>query len=190
MARLWKYVLPQVDRGDLRPMLGVAILGGLCAGLYGAAHDQLTYAISTEYFTNLKFRQFHYADLGLGDRVFAGTVGFIAGWWAGLVMAWFLARRFLPRQPRWLAYRQLRLAFSCVLVGGVLCGLLGYVYGLWRGPAADYSAWEWAIEKYRVTAPWAFVRVAYIHNATYLGGALGLLAALGLIRPVRKPAGG
>lgn len=32
---------------------------------------------------------------------------------------------------------------------------------------------------------WAFIRVAYIHNASYLGGVIGLVLALLLVRPDR-----
>ena len=39
-------------------MLGVAAVGSVLAGVYGIFHDQVTYAISPEYFTKLKFDQF------------------------------------------------------------------------------------------------------------------------------------
>jgi hypothetical protein len=181
-----KYLIPRIALTDLPAMVGVALIGALVAGGYGMLHDQVTYSISPEYFTNLKFRQFHYADLGLGDRVFASTVGFLATWWVGLIIAWFLARRFIPRQSRTQAYRQIGTGFACVFAFGVLSGLVGFAYGLWRGPDADYSSWLWAFRRFEITDTWSFVRVAYIHNASYLGGAVGLIVALVTIRPNRK----
>jgi hypothetical protein len=74
----------------------VAIIGGLIAGAYGIVHDQVTYTIAPEYFTKLKFHQFHYADFGLGNRIFAATIGFLATWWVGAIAAWLLARRLNP----------------------------------------------------------------------------------------------
>ena len=50
-------------------MLGYAVVGALIAGVYGVFHDQITYSISPEYFTRLKFLQFHYADFGFPARV-------------------------------------------------------------------------------------------------------------------------
>lgn len=168
-------------------MLGVAFLGAVVAGFYGVLHDQVTYSISREYFTKLKFPQFAYADFGLGDRVFVGTIGFLATAWVGFLAAWFMARRYVPDQPRAAAYRQIRHGFACVFIAALLCGVSGFAYGLWRGPAADYSSWDFAMARYAIVDERAFVRVAYIHNAGYLGGLLGLLVALITIRrPARS----
>lgn len=182
-----KYLVPRIALADAAPMILVALVGGVIAGVYGALHDQITYSISPEYFTKLKFHQFRYADLGLGDRVFASTVGFLATWWVGFLAAWFLARRLIPRQPRERAYRQIRRGILCILAFGLSFGMAGYGYGLWRGPEADYSSWTWAIRELKITDTWSFVRVAYIHNAGYLGGLIGLVVALATISPDREP---
>jgi hypothetical protein len=39
------------------------------------------------------------------------------------------------------------------------------------------------ISQLEVTDTWSFVRVAYIHNAGYLGGLIGLILALVMLRP-------
>jgi hypothetical protein len=135
-----KYIVPRIAIADLRSMLGVALIGAVLAGVYGIVHDQITYSISPEYFTNLKFNQFHYADFGLGDRAFVATIGFLATWWVGMIIAWFLARRLVPKQPRAMAYRQIRLGFGCVFAFGLLFGTLGFIYGVWRGPTIPLSS--------------------------------------------------
>ena len=179
-----KFIIPKIQLDDLQPMIVVAVLGGVIGGLYGITHDLITYAISPEYFTKLKFHQFGYADFGLGDRVFAATIGFLATWWVGLIASWFLARRLIPNQTRSFAFRQIRRGIAYVLFFGLVCGTLGYAYGLWRGPDADYSSWFATTEQLQVTDVWSFVRVAYIHNAGYCGGLIGLVLALLTIRPV------
>src|SRR3954468_17526608 len=73
-------------------MVRITVLGALAAAAYGALHDQISYAISPEYFTKMKFRQFSYANFGWPPRLFAAEVGFLATWWVGLVAGWFLAR--------------------------------------------------------------------------------------------------
>jgi hypothetical protein len=164
----------------------VAIIGGLIAGAYGIVHDQVTYTIAPEYFTKLKFHQFHYADFGLGNRIFAATIGFLATWWVGAIAAWLLARRLNPDQPRQVAFRQIRKGIVCIFAFAFSFGCLGYLFGLWRGPNADYSNWDRAFQRFDITDPWAFVRVAYIHNAGYLGGLIGLVVALVAIRPSKS----
>jgi predicted permease len=133
----------------------------------------------------VKFKQFHYADLGLGNRVFAATIGFLATSLVGIVAAWFLARRLIPEQPRSDAVAQIAWGFGIIFACALLVGLIGFAYGLWRGPNAKYGAWEWAFHRYDIKDRWSFVRVAYIHNSSYLGGALGLILALAFLRPKR-----
>jgi hypothetical protein len=180
-----KYIAPQIAKRDAPFMTGAALVGACIAGVYGMVHDQITFAISPEYFTKFKFDQFRFADLGLGDRFFVSTIGFLATWWVGFVGAWFLARRLVPGQARHLARRQIRQGILCVMAFGAAFGIAGYGYGLWRGPDADYTPWTWALHKYKITEAWSFVRVAYIHNAGYLGGLMGLVVALCMIRPCR-----
>ena len=71
------------------------------------------------------------------------------------------------------------IVFAC----GALAGMVGYLYGLWRGPDSDYSAWLPIAKRFQITDIWAFVRVAYIHNASYLGGLIGLIISLIVVRP-------
>ncbi len=183
--KLLQYLAPRIKLRDLPPMLLVAAAGAVLTGIYGVLHDQVTYTISPEYFTHMKFKQFHYADFGLGPRFFAGVIGFLATWWVGMFMGWFIARRLIPRQPRKRAYRQIARAFLCVFLTGVCFTTAGYLYGLWLGPDADYSAWRAAFSFHRIQHQWAFVRVAHIHTASYLGGVVGFVLALLLIKPKR-----
>ncbi len=62
-------------------LLCMAGFGALAGGLYGAVHDQISFSISREYFTRMKFIQFAWADFGWPERLFAAEVGFLATWW-------------------------------------------------------------------------------------------------------------
>ncbi len=183
---MFKYLIPRIALADLPPIFGMALVGAIIAGLYGILHDHVTYSIAPEYFTNLKFKQFHYANFGFGDRFFVSCIGFLASWWVGFVIAWFLARRLIPNQPRPAAYRGILTGFAIVFGCGILAGMGGFLYGLWRGPDADYSAWILVTHRFQITDTWAFVRVAYIHNASYLGGLTGFLIALAIVRPEKS----
>ena len=156
-------------------MLAYASLGSLIAGAYGVAHDHVTYSIGPEYFTHFKFDQFAWANLRMGNRVFVSCIGFLATWWVGLIVAWILARRMLPDQPRAVACRKILTGFAIVFTTGILFGFGGYLYGLVRGPDADYSAWAGVFDRLGISDPWSFMRVGYIHNAGYLGGLVGLV---------------
>lgn len=145
-------------------MLGYAVLGGILAGLYGILHDQVTYSISHEYYTNLKFVQFHYTDFGLPPRIFVAEIGFLATWWVGFIAAWLLARITVPAFNRPAAFRYTLRGFGIILTTALLACIVAYILGALHGP--DYLAWEPFEFTLRLSDLPSFVRVAYIHNAS------------------------
>lgn len=162
-------------------MLTCGAVGALLAGLYGVIHDQVTFTISPEYFTNLKFKQFAYADFGFSSRVFVSIIGFLATWWLGLFVGWCFARRFIPDQSRQAAFKNIRSAFLTVLISGVAFAFGGYIYGY----TTDPQTWVYIFDSYDVTDGPAFMKVAYVHIGSYIGGLFGLIAALIIVQPRR-----
>ena len=187
-ALSWKkyliaHIVPRIPRADLPALLAFTLAGSLVAGCYGIVHDHIAFSIGPEYFRKFKFHQCSYADLGLGDWVFVSCIGFLGTWWVGLIGGWILARRILSTCSKKTAYQRIYAGFLIVFAAAALAGILGYLYGLWRGPNADYSAWQPALQQYGVSDVWPFMRVAYIHNAGYIGGLVGLLLTYFAIRP-------
>jgi hypothetical protein len=162
-------------------MLAIAAAGALVAGLYGAIHDQITFAISPEYFTRLKFRQFRWADMGLPPRLFAAIVGFLASAGAGLIAGWFLARAGLdqvaPPNRRRLAIR----AFAIVLAAAIAAGSLGAAIGSFDAEV-NASSWNGWRDRLDLHDPAGFAIVAWIHASGYIGALVGLIAAMLYIR--------
>jgi len=175
---------PKIPLKQLPAMLGQAVIGGLLAGIYGIVHDQITYTISPEYFTTLKFDQFYYADLGFSARGFVAEIGFLATWWVGFFAAWFIARVTVPAFSRAeafrLALRSFAIVFAVAVAGAAAGGLLGVLHG------PDYATWTSLTAMLQISDIRSFVCVAYIHNAGYLGGLVGLAAALLYIWRRRK----
>jgi len=169
---------PKLRLDLFAPMLGYAVLGALIAGFYGVLHDQITYSISPEYFTRLKFLQFHYADFGFPARVFVAEIGFLATWWVGLIAGWFLARIAVPALHREQARSGVLWGFGIIFAGSFIAALVGFLLGLRLGPESDLSNWQGFVTSRGVVDLPSFVRVAYIHNASYLGGLIGLVVAL------------
>ena len=73
-----KWIVPRVR--NVRRILPYLLFGALLGGLYGMLHDQISYTISREYFTDFKFHQFRYADFHLPERLYVGIIGFLATW--------------------------------------------------------------------------------------------------------------
>jgi hypothetical protein len=171
---------PEISLSLLPRILVCAAVGAIIAGCYGIIHDQITYNIGEEYFTKLKFKQFSYADFGFPRRVFVSEIGFLATWWVGLFGGWFIGRVAIPRLTGEELVRRCRNAFAIMFAFAALGTSCGYLLGLMHGP--DYSGWQPIAFQLGVEDVRNFVRVAYIHNCSYVGGLVGLVAAIIYVR--------
>ena len=175
---------PTFNLRFLPQMLGIAFLGAIIAGVYGILHDQITYSISHEYFTKLKFNQFHVANFGFPPRVFVSEVGFLATWWVGLFSGWFLARIAVPVWPGKVALRKCLAGFAIIFSTAFTAGCIGLFLGVHH--TSDYSYWQELTSTLDIKDIPAFVCVGYIHNSGYIGGLIGLLLAIVFLLRLRK----
>ncbi|MEM6916537.1 MAG: hypothetical protein AAF491_08230 [Verrucomicrobiota bacterium] len=161
----------------------ITLVGALVAGIYGILHDQVTYSISSEYFTRFKFHQFSYAEPERGGpRVFAGTIGFLATWWVGAILAWVMARVSLWRKGTLPPVKWFGVAFVITFSVSFLVACGGFLYALWRRTTGYALGWlEW-MDAMAIQDWDAFMTVGYIHNSSYLGGVLGTLVAILYLR--------
>jgi len=155
----------------------IVFLAVIAAGLYGAVHNQVSYTVAPEYFTKFKFRQFGFTDMPLPERVRASLVGFLASWWMGIPIGLLIgASGFMHRGHR----RMLRVSlWSLLVVIGftLLFGLCGLLYGHLQTQhieVAEYRGWFIPED---VTELRRFLCAGYMHNSSYLGGVLAILAA-------------
>ena len=185
---------PVFPAGRLPTMLRVALLGAVVAGAYGVLHDQVSYAISPEYFTKMKFRQFAWADVGLPPRAFASEVGFLATWWVGLIAGWFAARAGLAELPPPERGRCTVRCFGIVLAVTPAVGLAAALLGYAVTQTGDLHDWADVRYDLGVEDLPGFVVVAYLHSGGYLGALLGLIATVVYVRRclarVRRAGGG
>ena len=173
---------PVIPRRRLPAMLGIAAVGAVLAGCYGTLHDQISYTISPEYFTKVKFEQFRYADFGWPPRVMVSEVGFLASWWVGLIGGWILARVGLDQLPKNNRNKSVVVAFSLVFITDLFCGIAGTLIGYFESRSQDLSGWlHWQLELHLIDLP-SFIIVVYLHWASYLGALIGVILAVIFVR--------
>jgi hypothetical protein len=148
-------------------------------------HDQISYTISPEYFTRVKFRQFAFADFGLPARVFAAEVGFLATWWVGLIAGWLLARAGLAELAAAGTWRAVVRAFALVTAIAILSGAAGALLGAAMTRGDELNNWQSWRDRAGVQDLRAFVIVAYLHWGSYAGAVLGFTIALLAVRRSR-----
>lgn len=177
-------LFPKFNWRLLPGMLLVSVIGALISGAYGVVHDQITYSISAEYFSKMKFEQFDYADFGWPVRWFVAEIGFLATWWVGFIGGWFLARIAFPVWPFRQAFGKVMRGYLIMLVGGLAGAISGYLWGRWG--MDTISPWAEMAEDLGIVDVAAFTRVGYIHLAGYAGGLVGLIGAIVSLLRARK----
>lgn len=167
------FFYPKLKRAQLPAMTGITLLGGLIGGIYGALHDFFTYAISSEYFTRLKFDQFSHMDMGFPPHLFAVHIGFIAAGAVGLAAGWFVARTAVPAWPVRVAFGKAMRAFLMMILIASAASAIGNFIAL--KTAVGEWLWQDLCASLGVSDEPAFLRVALIHTAGYVGALAGLL---------------
>lgn len=166
---------------------GLTALACLAAALFGAIHNQISLTFGPDYFHTIKFVQFGLGE-ALPDRVGAALVGVLASWWMGLIIGppAFLFGLALIRAPGRFFNAGLR-AIGAVFGATMLAAFIGAGIGFLRVSQG--------IDPGFYVPPGAnpadIVRAGSMHNASYTGGAIGLVLALGMVwraRDRREPA--
>ncbi|WP_224813650.1 hypothetical protein [Hasllibacter sp. MH4015] len=161
-------------------LLGIA---ALAAALFGALHNQLSYTMGPTYFTAFKFDQFQIAD-GTPPRLGAAYVGVMASWWMGPIIGLpaFLYGLFAVPSARTYFAAGCGAVFTVIFLAtfGALAGLIGGLVADTTGLLDPYLNFRDGPTRSD------FLRAGFMHDASYLAGALGLIAAVFPIRRGRK----
>ena len=116
-------------------------------------------------------------------RVFVAEIGFLATCWVGFFAGWFIGRITVPAFDPGISSRYtirgFLVMFACTFTASVAGSGLGLLHG------TDYSGWAGLAFTLGIIDLPGFVCVAYIHNASYLGGLIGLIVALIYLRKIQ-----
>lgn len=165
-------------------LLLIIFLSCLMAGVYGIIHDQLTYTLSPEYYTEFKFGQFGLNYGNQNERMLAALVGFLATWWVGFIIGTILGLVGFLYKSRMKMFSVTMKALLVTLSVAALTGVLGFVYAklfLVGQPIENFEGWY---IPYSVKDIDSYIMVGSIHSFSYLGGAVGLV--VGIIYSIRK----
>jgi hypothetical protein len=140
------------------------------AGLYGILHNQISYTVSREYFTEFKFYQFQLLNENIPERVRASMVGFMASWWMGFPIGLLAGLAGFIQKG---SGRMLRISIEAIFVAAaftLFIGLCGLVFGFFETAHKDYVMYV----PEGVEHPRRFMCAGYMHNSSYLGGVLSI----------------
>ena len=150
-------------------LLLTIIISTVLAALYGAIHDQVTYSISSEYFTVFKFDQFGFLEWGNNNpRLTTALIGVLATWWVGLYIGIFQGLVGLIHQDYKLMFTYVSKAIFITLGVALLFGIFGFVAG-----KLDPDPYQDCCFPYTIKDGKSFMIVGSIHNYGYAGGEIG-----------------
>ena len=157
-------------------IIGVAVV---IACLYGVGHDQVTYSISPEYYTKFKFIQFNLADSAAAQhmtqpRSAVVMVGVKSTWWMGVGIGLLLGLFALAFRDADAMFQSALQAIGITLVITIITAVIGGLYGQY---SLAKTGVDWWLPPNLVDKA-DFITVGAIHNASYLGGAIGLVAGI------------
>jgi hypothetical protein len=173
----------------------ILIIAPILGGIYGIIHDQITYTISSEYYTKFKFIQFGLENWGLGDnigteinpeiilknpRFGAGIVGTLATWWVGMIIGIILGFIGLIHRNGKIMFISTMKAFFLTTGIALLTGIIGLEYGR---IFLTKNLPNWNLPKNLVNID-NFIMVGSMHNFSYLGGLIGLI--IGIIYSMKQ----
>ncbi|GEC16484.1 hypothetical protein [Nitrobacter winogradskyi] len=146
----------------------------LTSGMFGALHDQISYSVSSEYFTKFKFLQFHLLNPDIPERARVFTVGFLASWWMGLPLGVLCGLAGMIHRRPALMWRSHMLSLCVAVVTTLVTVLVGLGYGWEQTRDINIAAYSgWFIPQ-NVTDLRRFLCAGYMHNAAYIGGVLSV----------------
>lgn len=160
-------------------LAGLLLSAILIASIYGIVHDQFTYTISPEYYTKFKFYQFGLVTPGDESilpypRLYVALVGIMATWWMGLFIGLIIGLiGFIHKDGRTM-FRITIQAMIIVVLIAFGTGLFGLAYGKFYLANAGVD-WHLPLNLKDVQN---FIAVGSMHNFSYLGGLLGLIAGI------------
>lgn len=157
-----------------RPIIPLLLAACVLAGEYGAAHDQISYTVSPEYYKAFKFHQFHVPPRWQG-RTGAAIVGWRASWWMGVVIGIPIVLCGLVFPDRKTYIRSTLMAFGIVTVTTLVAGLAALAYATLAITDASLGP---VVARPGVHDPVAFARAGTMHNFSYLGGLVGILTGI------------
>jgi hypothetical protein len=144
------------------------------AGIYGFLHDQISYTVSPEYFTRLKFYQFNIPN-SLHNRIGAGIVGVMATWWMGLIIGIIIIPIGLII-PKWKNYLKIMLnAFIYITITALTIAIIALIFGLIKYNTSNlpnFNIPNGVEDKVK------FCIVGNMHNFSYIGGIVGMIVGI------------
>lgn len=154
-------------------VLFLVVLLGL---VYGILHNQISYSISSEVFTELFFDQFGFVEYGTDTpRITAGIIGAWSTLYLSLIFGFLYFLLILIFNPNW---KIIKKGLMIHLLITFIISFLGLIYGYFNVISLKFMKLE---NFHQIKEPTEFSMAIWMHNFSYYGGIIGLVLAFAYI---------
>ncbi|TXF77682.1 hypothetical protein [Chryseobacterium sp.] len=146
----------------------------IIASLFGAIHNQISYSVSSEFFTNFLFGNFGTHEWNLkNNRLEASIVGIIGSYWVGLILGIIYIIVFLFMRTE----NNFKDIINAILIN-IGCAFLGsFIAYLIAKYLIDYENSGVFID-FGTQNPQNYLEAAFMNTGSYIGGILGVIAGI------------
>ena len=153
-------------------IISVMLTAIFLASTYGFLHNQISYLISEQYFTKLKFSQLWSMDYLLEHpRLGAGLIGIISTWWFGMLSG-LISGIIASSQSQFRAAWKSAIDAIIRILGITAIGsLIGILVGTFIVSQLNVN-WHLPVG---ITEERRFLIAGTMHTFSYIGGVIGLI---------------
>jgi hypothetical protein len=162
----------------------VALIASAIAGIYGVINDQITFTISSEYYTKYRFLQYNLVQVE-GDsriihpRVLVVLIAFLSTWWLPLISGLIIIIFNLIQNTWKMLLKTSVLAMLISILITVFSAIIGFILGsliISKLPKYYFADWCFIPDKLNDYENYITAGTMDVFNS--FGGFLGLIVAI------------
>jgi hypothetical protein len=162
----------------------VALIASAIAGIYGVINDQITFTISSEYYTKYRFLQYNLVQVE-GDsriihpRVLVVLIAFLSTWWFPLISGLIIVIFNLIQNTWKMLLKTSVLAMLISFLITVFSAIIGFILGsliISKLPKYYFADWCFIPDKLNDYENYITAGTMDVFNS--FGGFLGLIVAI------------
>ncbi|MGB3607201.1 MAG: hypothetical protein WA775_02250 [Psychroserpens sp.] len=150
----------------------IIFLSIILASIYGFLHNQISYSISTEFFTEFKFLQFGGVKFSIDfPHYSAGLIGIASTWWFGLLIGLIIGIVGFFQSTTKIMWKSSLGAITRALGIAIGIGIVGILVGQF---IISNLNTDWNLPAELIDRK-SFLTAGTMHNFSYIGGVIGLI---------------
>ncbi|MFV0156787.1 hypothetical protein OBK03_13590 [Empedobacter falsenii] len=150
----------------------------IVASLFGALHNQISYSVSSEFFTDFLFGRFGTNEWNIrNERLEASIVGIIGSYWVGLILGIIYAIIFLFMNTE----NNIKNIINAIIINIAFTILGSFIAFIIAKFFISYQN-SGVFMEFGTKNPQNYLEAAFMNTGSYYGGIIGIIAGIIYLR--------